>query len=335
MGDPSPRLTGRLDPAVADVRRAVRTALADLDPGAHVVVACSGGADSTALTDATVFEGVRAGWLVAAVVVDHGLQDGSDATAARAAETCRAIGCERVDVVRVEVGADGGPEAAARTARYAAITDLAEREDATVLLGHTLDDQAETVLLGLGRGSGTRSLSGMSEVSGRFRRPLLGVRREQTRAACLARGLEWWDDPHNVDPSYARVRVRHQALPALEDALGPGVTEALARTATATRADADALDALAADLLETASQSTGALAVDTLATAPSALRRRVLRQAALRAGCPAGDLFAVHVDELERLVVDWHGQGPITLPGDVAAVRRQGALTFERSAVGG
>lgn len=335
MGDPSPRLTGRLDPAVADVRRAVRTALAGLDPGAHVLVACSGGADSLALVDATVFEGAKAGWQVSAVVVDHGLQTGSESAAGRAAATCRAIGCERVDVMRVEVGSDGGPEAAAREARYQAVTEVAEREYATVLLGHTLDDQAETVLLGLGRGSGTRSLSGMAEVSGRFRRPLLGVRREQTRAACTARGLVWWDDPHNADPSYTRVRVRSQALPALEDALGPGVTEALARTATATRADADALDALASDLLSTATDPTGGLTVEHLATAPPALSRRVLRQAALRAGCPAGDLFAVHVDELERLVVDWHGQGPITLPGEVSASRRQGALSFDPPAVGG
>jgi tRNA(Ile)-lysidine synthase len=319
---------------VADVRRAVRSALRDLEPGAHVLIACSGGADSLALADAAAFEGTKAGWLVSAVVVDHGLQDGSAAVAERAAATCRELGCDPVDVVTTQVGSGGGPEAAAREARYQALSAVAERDDATVLLGHTLDDQAETVLLGLGRGSGTRSLSGMAEASGRFRRPLLGVRREQTQAACTARGLTWWDDPHNDDPAYTRVRVRRQALPALEDALGPGVTEALARTATATRADADALDALADDLLTTAAVEAGGLAVEALATAPAALRRRVLRRAALVAGCPAGDLFAVHVDELERLVVDWHGQGPLMLPGEVGAIREQGAVTFHPPPVG-
>ena len=328
MGDTGPRLTGRLDPGVADVRRAVRRALTDLEPGARVLVACSGGADSLALADAAVFEGTKAGWLVSAVVVDHGLQEDSAAVAEGAAATCRGLGCDPVDVVTAQIGTGGGPEAAAREARYRAIAAVAERDDATVLLGHTLDDQAETVLLGLGRGSGTRSLSGMAEVSGRFRRPLLGVRRGLTRAACTARDLTWWEDPHNADPTYTRVRVRQQALPALEDALGPGVTEALARTATATRADADALDVLAEELMSTASTEGGGLAVEPLSTAPPALRRRVLRRAALAAGCPAGDLFAVHVDELERLVVDWHGQGPLMLPGEVGAIRHEGTVTF-------
>lgn len=325
----------RLHPAVATVRRAVRTGLADLEPGTRILVACSGGADSTALVDAAAFEGPKAGWQVGAVVVDHGLQPDSAAVVAAAATTCTALGCDPVEVVSVSVGTAGGPEAAARQARYIALERAAADLDAVVLLGHTLDDQAETVLLGLARGSGTRSLSGMAAVSGRFRRPLLGVRRADTEAACAARGLATWHDPHNDDPAYARVRVRREVLPVLEAALGPGVTEALARTAAATRGDADVLDALADDLSARADLRDGGLDVEALAAAAAAVRRRVLRRAALDAGSPATDLFSVHVDELERLVVDWHGQGPLTLPGEVTARRDQGAIRFERPAVGG
>ncbi len=327
-------MTGKPDASVAAVRLAVRTCLSDLDPGAHVLVACSGGADSTSLVDAAVFEGERAGWLVGALIVDHGLQPDSAATADRVGAACTQLGCDPVQVVRVRVGAHGGPEAGARQARYAAMEDVAAARHATVLLGHTLDDQAETVVLGLSRGSGTRSLSGMAPVTGRFRRPLLGVRREQTRAACTARGLSVWDDPHNDDPRFSRVRVRNQVLPVMEDALGPGVAEALARTATAARADADALDALAVGALESATRPDGCLEVAPLSTLPTAVRRRVLRSAALRAGCPAGDLFAVHVDEMERLVVDWHGQGPLTLPGSVTIARSQGTIGFGPTVVG-
>jgi tRNA(Ile)-lysidine synthase len=326
-------VTTGLDPAVAAVRHAVRDALADVEPGAQVLVACSGGADSMALADAAVFEGRHAGWLVGAVTVDHRLQPGSDKVAEDVAVRLASLGCDPVRVAVTEVVAHGGPEAAARTARYAELERVAVEYDATVLLGHTLDDQAETVLLGLARGSGTRSLSGMAPVTGRFRRPLLGIRREQTRRACQAAGLPTWDDPHNDDETFSRVRVRRRLLPALEATLGPGMVEALARTASAARRDADLLDDLAADVFATASGADG-LDADVLAGAPSALRTRVLRVAALQAGCPATDLFAVHVDEMERLVTDWHGQGPLTLPGGVRAARGRGKITFTTAAVG-
>ena len=143
----------------------------------------------------------------------------------------------------VEVGTAGGPEAAARTARYAALE--AARGDAPVLLAHTLDDQAETVLLGLGRGSGARSIAGMRPYDPPWYRPLLGVRRSLTHAACAELGLTPWHDPHNADRRFTRVRLRTEVLPLLEDVLGGGVAEALARTATALREDTDALDDLA------------------------------------------------------------------------------------------
>jgi tRNA(Ile)-lysidine synthase len=313
-------------PAVAAVRAAVRTAVRDLAPGDLVLVACSGGADSMALVAAAAFEASRAGLRAGAVTVDHRLQRGSADRAAALARQLRGLGLDPVEVATVDVGRQGGPEAAARAARYQALGDTADRLGAaTVLLGHTRDDQAETVLLGLGRGSGARSLAGMAARNGRYRRPLLELDRAVVRAA--AAGLDTWDDPHNVDPAFGRSRVRHGALPALEDALGPGVAAALARTASLLRADADALDAWAEQVYDDAR---GAEGLDTLALAalPGAVRTRVLRRAALDVGSPAGDLSAGHVAEIDRLVTDWHGQGPLDLPGQVSAARRCGRLQF-------
>jgi tRNA(Ile)-lysidine synthase len=327
-------MTGRLDPAVAEVRRCVRTALADLLPGERVLVACSGGADSLALAAGAVFEGSRAGWAVGAIVVDHQQQSGSAGVAQRAAAVLRNLGCEPVEVVAVEVAPGQGPEGAARAARYAALTSAAEARDAIVLLGHTRDDQAETVLLGLVRGSGVRSLAGMAATNGCLRRPLLSLTREQTRQACHALGLSAWDDPHNTDRRYLRVRVRHEVLPLLERELGPGVAAALARTARLARDDADALDDLAEEVLAAARVGIRTWKVDVLAATFPALRRRVLRRAAVAAGCPAGDLFAVHVETVERLVTKWHGQHRIDLPGAVTVRRSAGLLIFDSASAG-
>ncbi|WP_129339874.1 tRNA lysidine(34) synthetase TilS, partial [Cellulomonas endophytica] len=255
-------------PAVAAVRTAVRRGLADLPPGGLVLVACSGGADSLALAAATAFVAERSrrrgpapGLRAGAVVVDHGLQAGSAAVAARAAEACRGLGLDPVEVVAVDVAPVGGPEGAARAARHAALADAAARHGAAaVLLGHTLDDQAEGVLLGLARGSGPRSLAGMPARRGVLRRPLLGLRRSQTAAACTALGLEPWQDPTNAPGPGAprRSRVRGEVLPVLEAVLGPGVVPALARSADASREAADALDALGAALLAAAASAASA-----------------------------------------------------------------------------
>ena len=220
-------------PAVAEVRTAVRTCLSDLEAGQLVLAACSGGADSLALAAALAFVAPRADLRGGAVTVDHGLQPGSAERAADLAALLSKLGLDPVRSIAVTPARKDGPEAAARTARYAALDAAArERQAAAVLLGHTLDDQAETVLLGLARGSGSRSLAGMPARRGVYRRPLLGLRRATTAAACAELGLLAWQDPHNHDFRFTRARVRHQALPALEDALGPGVAEALARTAT-------------------------------------------------------------------------------------------------------
>lgn len=319
---------GRLDPAVAKGRRAVADALADIDPGDRVVVALSGGADSLALASCLAFVGAKAGWECRAIVVNHGLQEDSAQVAARAAARARELGLA-VDVVNVVVDADGrGLEAAARTARYAALLEATAVDGSAsggggpILLGHTLDDQAETVLLGLGRGSGPRSIAGMPATVGPFRRPFLGLRRAETQRICQAAGLEFWSDPHNDDPRFRRSRLRREVMPLLEEVLGGGVVEALGRTAGQVRADVEYLDELALTAFH------GELPVADLSALAPALRSRVLRLAALDAGVIGSDLTAGHLDELDRLVTDWHGQARVELPGRISVVRDSEALHF-------
>lgn len=327
MRDETRRYGGRvserrpgLDPAVAEVRRAVRAALTDVAPGSTIVVALSGGADSLALAAATAFEAPRAELRAVSVTIDHGLQDGSADAAAAAAAKAEALGLE-ARVVRVEVGAAGGPEAAARDARYAALADAArELGAAAMLTAHTLDDQAETVLLGLARGAGAASLQGMAAASplssGPLLRPLLDVRRETTRAACAAQGLEPWDDPHNRDPRFARVRVREKVLPVLEAELGPGIAEALARTAAQLREDAEAFDDMIDEVIEDIVEHAEAgisVSVAALAANPAALRNRIIRLVV--ASEFHESLTRAQTLEVARLVTDWSGQGPIDLPG--------------------
>jgi tRNA(Ile)-lysidine synthase len=315
-------------PAVAQVRGAVRPALTRSDQ--PVLVACSGGADSLALAAAVAFEAPRAGVPAGGVTVDHGLQPGSAERAEATAVLLRNLGLAPVIVMRVDVGAAGGPEAAARSARYGALSAAAAEQGARVALGHTLDDQAETVLLGLGRGSGPRSVAGMVEhrtaegVS--WWRPLLGVRRETTRAACAALELPVWDDPWNDDPAYTRARLRAEVLPLLEDVLGGGVAPALARTAALLREDLDALEELAAGHLAHLPDVEG-LPVDRLVVLPTALRRRVLRLWLREGAVP--DLQAVHLAAVDALLVRWRGQGRVDLPGGAGVVRTSGRLVLQ------
>ncbi|QYJ03721.1 tRNA lysidine(34) synthetase TilS [Nocardioides panacisoli] len=340
-----------LPPAVAACRHGVRRSVADLPPGQTVLVACSGGPDSTALAAAAVHEGRRAGLRVVGVTVDHGLQDGSAARAEQVREQLLALGCAEAYAVPVTVAAVGdGPEGAARRARYAALDRLADDLGAAcVLVGHTRDDQAETVLLGLARGSGPRAVAGMAAQRGRVRRPLLDVPRVDTLAACAAAGLETWHDPHNDDPAFARVRVRRHLLPALEAQLGPGVADALARTAGLVREDAEALDALARaayDRLQVPAGPTAAagaggracrdpavgLAVAELLEQPRAVATRVLRLAAVDAGAIDGELSHVHVRALWDLATG-EVRGEVQLPGHLSARRDGGAIRLTRTDV--
>lgn len=314
----------QMNPAVAAVRHAVRRELADLEPGDLVLAAVSGGADSLALAAALAVEARKLTLRAGAVTVDHQLQDESWAQADRVVEQCKDLGLDPVEVRDVMVGGSGGgPEAEARSARYDALEAVAaELGAAAVLLGHTLDDQAETVLLRLARGAGARSLAGMPRRRGRYRRPLLGLRRDVTVAACVAWGLSPWHDPHNDSAEFTRVRVRRDALPALADALGAGVPEALARSAELLREDADALDQWAAAVPDEVS-------TDDLAALPGAVRSRVLRRWAIAAGVPAGALSVEHVRGIDRLVTDWRGQGGVSLPGGLVAIRACDRLSFQ------
>ncbi|MEV0434757.1 tRNA lysidine(34) synthetase TilS [Nocardia sp. NPDC050413] len=343
-------------PAVLVVRRALREWVLAHGGQGPVVVALSGGADSLALVAAAVVETGP----VTAVVVDHRLQDGSAEVARRAADQALALGCAQARIVAVEVGRAGGMEAAARSARYAALESV--RDGRPVLLGHTLDDQAETVLLGLARGSGGRSIQGMASWIEPWGRPLLGVRRAQTEQVCADLGIEAWRDPHNDDPAYTRVRVRNEVLPLLKDVLGGGVAQALARTADQLRADGAVLDDLARELLNAARMPAGrrravlgetrpptaegsssarpaggadntdrsALAIEILTTAPAALRRRAVRAWLTEQG--VSGLMNTHLQAIDELVGNWRGQGGVAIGGGSRAhrlvvVREHGTLT--------
>jgi len=316
------------DDALVQIRRAIERTLADLPVQAPVVVGVSGGADSLALARAAA----SLPRPVVAVVVDHQLQSDSADVAEEAAAVCRALGCADVRVVPVEVPlgpGTGGVEASARHARRTALEEVARAVGSpAVLLGHTADDQAETVLLRLARGSGARSLSAMAEVAGLWRRPLLGLPRSVVRASVV--DLQTWSDPHNDDPRFARVRVRRTAMPALVDAVGPAAVEGLVRSARLLRDDADALDAWAEQARVSSEEDGGTLEIDALVALPRAVRTRVIRAAAIDAGCPATDLTAEHIARIDALISDWHGQGPVDLPGGIAGQRECGRLGFAR-----
>ncbi|MGV9837094.1 tRNA lysidine(34) synthetase TilS [Nocardia niigatensis] len=304
--------------AALELRRAVRDWLGRYAPAGVVAVALSGGADSVALTAAACAEAD----VVDALTVDHGLQTGSADVAAAAAALALRLGCRSARVLTVEVertgaaGYPGGPEAAARRARYAALDEA--RQGLPVLLGHTLDDQAETVLLGLGRGSGIRSIRGMAEFEEPWGRPLLGVRRSTARELCADLGITPWEDPHNSAPEFTRVRLRGEVLPLLEDVLGGGVAVALARTAAQLREDGEVLDALAGELLAAARDGDG-LRIETLATAAPAVRRRAIRAWLLDRG--AKSLTDTNLRAVEALVTRWRGQGGVAVGGSLTGTR--------------
>ncbi|PIF04557.1 MAG: tRNA lysidine(34) synthetase TilS [Propionibacterium sp.] len=295
---------------------AVSQAVAALLPESAVVVGCSGGADSLALTLGAAWAAQRAGTVMQAVVIDHGLQDGSAGVAQGVVGQLAERGIDAtIHPVTVPANHPDGLEAAAREARLAALASYG----LPVLLGHTLDDQAETVLLGLLRGSGTRSLAGMATRRGPFLRPLLGLRRAQTEAACREWGINPWQDPHNENEQFARVKVR-SLLPELAARLDRDIAVALARTADLARADADLLDELASKT----NLASGPLPVADLQAQPDALRWRLL-QGWLRAN--GVDVAMSHVVAVDQLVGAWRGQGPVAVPGG-SVQRQQGELVF-------
>jgi tRNA(Ile)-lysidine synthase len=310
--------------AVAALKAAVAAFVSDHASGAERwCVALSGGADSLALTAVAA-----ASKPTTALIVDHRLQRDSGRVAAAARDQALSLGCVDAQVLCIDVGTTGGPEAAARTARYRALDDA--RGDAPVLLAHTLDDQAETVLLGLGRGSGSRSIAGMRPCDRPWYRPLLGIRRAVTHTACAELGITPWQDPHNVDRRFTRTRLRNEVLPLLEEVLGGGVAEALARTATALREDTDTLDELARQALAEVNGG-GGLDTGRLAALPEAVRRRVIRGWLLAGG--ASGLTDTQIRGVDTLVTAWRGQGGVAVGSPLRsqrliAGRRDGILTL-------
>ena len=312
------------------IRLAVRSELEDIAAGDSVLVAASGGADSSALAAALLLECKAKSIKVIALIIDHGLQKNSADVTHETKRTLTKIGYENIEIRRVTVEITDGLEASARRARYQALSDVANSHNAVaVFLGHTKDDQAETVLLGLSRGSGSRSLSGMAARVDRYRRPLLSITRAQTEAACEEAGIKFWQDPHNQSMEFTRVRVREVVLPTMEKEIGPGISDALARSAKLLRDDADALDYLSDEIfskLEPAS-----LEISKLESQPRAIRTRILRKAIYLAGAPQGSLSAEHIEPVEALITAWKGQGPISLPGGVTVARISGRLSLSKS----
>ena len=308
-----------------ELRQGLVTTLADLEAGDTVLVGLSGGADSLALLKCAVIVGKAQSFNVGAIIIDHQLQDESKVTYQTAAQLATDLGADPVLIFNVTVATgpgSGGMDAAARDARREAFTRVAADYDAkAILLGHTLEDQAETVLLGLARGSGARSLSGMRATDGLYRRPFLGISREIVRNEVA--DLKAFEDPHNSDSKFSRVRARNTVLPIMESELGPGITNALARTADLLRDDADALDALARFEITRVSDD-----VNLIASLPRAIRTRVLRQLAITNGCDINALTREHVLAIDGLITNWHGQGPLNLPGAVNVERRSDRLTF-------
>jgi tRNA(Ile)-lysidine synthase len=313
--------------ALLELRNAVRPFLENLTAGDCALVAVSGGADSLALAYALIKEAPDLAINLIAVTIDHQLQSGSADQAAKVQAELKAMGYQEVIIEKVSVKEKSGLEADARTARYAALDAIAHAYGATqVFLGHTRDDQAETVLLGLARGSGTRSLAGMAVVNGKYARPFLQLTREQTVKACQEAKLNPWSDPHNENAKFSRVRVRNSVLPVMESEIGPGIAAALARSAAILRDDADALDEMAQAVISRVDLKD--LDCAALAELPRAIRSRILRAAIYGAGAPSGTLSADHLSAVESLVTSWHGQGEVSLPGGVKVARISGRLSL-------
>jgi tRNA(Ile)-lysidine synthase len=297
------------------------------EAGDCILVAISGGADSLALAHALSIEALPLAIRVVGVTIDHQLQSASGEQANKVITQLLSMGITENEISKVSVEISQGLEASARKARYEALEKCAEKYGAVAIyLGHTRDDQAESVLLGLGRGSGTRSLSAMAQINGKYIRPLLAITREQTEKACAEMNLIPWNDPHNSDKQFARVRVRNIVLPNLEENIGPGISEALARSAQLLRDDADALDAWTEK--EIAAMDLADLGCEALVALPKAIRTRILRRAIYDAGAPSGSITAEHVSAVEALVTSWSGQGPAHLPGGVKVSRLSGRLSL-------
>jgi tRNA(Ile)-lysidine synthase len=307
--------------ALWQIRKAIKPWLEN--DSQSILFGCSGGTDSMALALALYLETENKN--VIPVVVDHGLQSESAQITLRTIEQLKKIGFNQIESAKAQVVITDGLEASARRARYQIFNQLIDAYNAKYfLLAHTLNDQAENVLLGLARGSGSRSLSGMAVQNNKFIRPLLKITRSVTKAACIEGGIEIWHDPHNDDERFTRVRVRKNVLPVIENNLGPKIAEALARSSDLLRDDADALDGFAYEFFNQVDKLN--LEVSDLEKLPKAIRTRVLRLAIYNAGAPIGSLSAEHISSVESLISQWHGQKEVALPGNVKVLRNSGRI---------
>ena len=321
------------NPALLELRQAVRIRfqkLEKLEPYSKVCVGVSGGADSLALAIAAKLESDNFNINLIGVIVDHGLQVESAETAATTRKKLEKIGYTDIFLGKANVILTDGLEASARRARYKVFEQSMETYGAkTFFLGHTKNDQAEGVLLGLARGSGTKSLSGMQEVSGPYIRPFLTIDRSTTEEACREAGIEFWSDPHNIKSEFSRVRVRENILPLIEREIGPGIIDALSRSAKILREDATALDEWADAVFSQLNPAD--IEISALSDLPIAVRSRVLRRAIHAAGAPIGSISASHLEPIEAYVSDWRGQGHTSLPGGVKVGRISGRLSLSNS----
>jgi tRNA(Ile)-lysidine synthase len=316
-------------PALLELRKAIRFWFEKLEPNSKVCIGVSGGADSLALAVASKLEASNFPIDLVAVIVDHGLQENSGEIAQFAKQQLGKLGYQDVFIGKANVQVTDGIEASARRARYKVFQQAIETYNPNYFfLGHTKNDQAEGVLLGLARGSGTKSLSGMQEISGMFVRPLLGIDRATTEIACRESSIEFWNDPHNSNQDFTRVRVRENILPILENEIGPGIADALARSAKILREDALALDGWAESVFGQVDPQD--IEISILADLPVAVRSRVFRLAIYAAGAPAGSISASHLEPIEAFVSDWRGQGHTSLPGGVKVCRISGRLSLSK-----
>ena len=314
-----------------ELQNAVQNLLKDLDPGDLVLVGCSGGADSLALVWTTSVVGKRLELKTGAVIVDHQLISESNDVAQNAKKQCEELGIEKVIIKKVEVNqTNEGLEAAARIARYEAFENVLHETNAKViLLAHTQDDQAETVLMRLTRGSGAKSLSGMSAISGKYLRPFLHLRKKIVHDSLDVIGMKAWQDPANFDNQYLRVKVRQELMPKLIEVLGEGAISSLDKTSQLLRLDNQALDDLAQKFVDAQDDvKKYGLKVKELENLPEAIRTRVLKICAVASGVHPGPFSFEHIEAIDALVKNWHGQGNVDLPGFIQATRVDGSLRF-------
>jgi tRNA(Ile)-lysidine synthase len=307
-----------------------------LGAGQTVLVAFSGGPDSTALLHALWQLRDRLQITVAACHVHHGLRGPeADADAAHAAAFTQHLEIpliqKRADVPAVVEERKLSVEAAARDVRYALLEEAAAEAGAErIATGHTADDQAETVLINLLRGAGPAGLSGIPWVRGRIIRPLLGITHADVEDYCLAEGLAYRLDQSNLDLKFTRNRIRHQVMPQLRE-LQPNVVGALCRLAEITRADDETLTILATAVLAKLSRPTGKgleMPLGDLLSLPLALQRRALRKAVAQVKGSEVDIEFERIEALVRLANEGRTGAVVELPGGIVATRALGVLVI-------